>query len=144
MKFVLSIAAALTALPAIACSSLHQPTDAELFAKATAVFRARVTETKLAKFANPAKPSEVEEVVEARYEIREIFKGTPSSTGVVRDLPFGPGNCSLGLMAGTEYVFYPDSNGLVLIFSGSFGFLNSEGTDVKPRLEALRALASSR
>ena len=89
------------------------------------------------------KPGEQTEVVEANYEVKEVFKGTPPASGIVRDFPFGPGNCSLGLLPGVEYVFYPDENNFVLIFSGSFGFINAEGNDVKPRLEALRQQASA-
>ncbi|WP_130300805.1 MULTISPECIES: hypothetical protein [unclassified Duganella] len=144
MRNYLLFALAILSLPALACSSLKQPTDEELFANAKSVFRARVVETRLGKLVNPSNPSEVVEVVEAKYEIREIFKGAPAAAGVVRDLPFGPGNCSLGLLAGMEYVFYPDANNLVLTFSGSFGYLNAEGTDVKPRFEALRKLVASK
>jgi hypothetical protein len=144
MKTIFAILSMFLSVQAMACSSLSHPTDSELFAGAKAVFRARVTEAKLAKFANPYNPSEVVEVVEAKYEIREVYKGTPSASGVVRDLPFGPGNCSLGLMPGMEYVFYPDKNDMVLIFSGSFGYFNADGTEVKPKLEALRTLSGSK
>ena len=87
------------------------------------------------------KPSEQAEVMEAKYEVKEVFKGAPPALGVVRDFPFAPGNCSLGLLPGMEYIFYPDGNNFVLTFSGSFGFINAEGNDVKPRLEALRKQA---
>jgi hypothetical protein len=143
MKHIVpGLAALLVASSAAACSSLKHPSAEELFAKATSVFRARVTEARLATFANPMKSAERVEVVEARYEITEVFKGNPSPSGVVRDLPFGPGNCSLGLLPGTEYVFFPGENDFVLIYSGSFAFFNAEGSEVKPQFEALRKLGA--
>ncbi len=64
--------------------------------------------------------------VEGRYTLIEVLKGTPPAKGVVDDLPFGPGNCSLGLMPGWDYVFFvkhdarhPDYR-WVGMFSGSF------------------------
>lgn len=121
-----------------ACSSSVKLTDEELFVKARPVFRARVTETKVAQFSNPENLSEVTEVVEAKFEVREIYKGSPPPSSIVRDVPYGIGNCSLGLLAGVEYVFFPGDHDLVLIYSGSFGLLNPEGKDVKPRLDELR------
>jgi hypothetical protein len=138
---VLALVASFAASSASACSSLSQPTSEELFAKANSVFRARITEAKLAKFANPLRPGEQVDVVEAKFEVKEVFKGTPP--GLVRDFPFGPGNCSLGLLPGVEYVFFPGENGFVLILSGSFAFVNAEGNDVRPHLEALRRQGSS-
>ena len=141
------IAAALVTLllasSAAACSSLKQPSSEELFAHAISVFRARVVEARLAKFPNPLKPVEQVEVVEAKFEIKEVLKGTPPASGVVRDLPFAPGNCSLGLLPGMEYVFFPDASGFVLLPGGSFGYINAEGSEVKSHLEALRKLAGA-
>lgn len=128
---------------ASACS-FKQRSDEQLFAAATSVFRARVTEVKLASLADPANPSgRAVEVVEARYEVKEILKGAAPSAGIVRDLPFGPGNCSLGLIPGLEYVFFPGEHEMVLVPSGSFAYFNEEGSEVKPRLEALRKLAAA-
>src|SRR5262249_36079998 len=130
----------LACLPATACSSLRTPSTAELFAAASSVFRARITETKLAVLQHVGQSTEV---VEARFEVREVIKGTPPASGIVRDLPFSPGNCSLGLMAGMEYVLLPGEYDLVLLPSGSFGYFNVEGTAVQSRLRELRALAAT-
>jgi hypothetical protein len=133
----------LFARPAMACSSLKQPTDQELFANAASVFRARVTEVKLASLVDPEQPSRTVEVVEARYEVKEVFKGAPPASGIVRDLPYGPGNCSLGLLPGMEYVFFPGKYEMVLLFSGSFAFFNAEAKEIKQRLEELRGRAGA-
>lgn len=140
--FVSALFALLIASSAAACSLLKRHTNEELFGKASSAFRARITEAKLVSFANPMNPAERVEVVEAKYEVREVFKGTPPASGIVRDLPFGPGNCSLGLLPGTEYVLFPSENDFVLIYTGSFGFFNAEGSEVKPRLDTLRKLAA--
>jgi hypothetical protein len=121
-----------------ACSSSKKYTDKELFIKANSVFRARIVETKIVQFRNPDNLSEVGEVVEAKFEIKEIFKGAPPRSGIVRDIPYGIGNCSLGLLAGVEYVFFPGENDSVLLLSGSFGFINPDAPEMKRRLDELR------
>lgn len=139
MKIAAIVALCLfAAANATACSTANPPTERQLFARATSVFRARVTEAKLSRLANPENTAEQIEIVEARYEVKEVFRGTPPSSGFVRDLPFGPGNCSLGVLPGMEYVFFPGEHDFVLIYSGSFGYFNPEDSEVKQRLEALR------
>ena len=124
-----------------ACT-FKQRTDEELVAQSQNIFRAKVTEVKLALLRDPANTTATVEVVEARYEVKEVLKGAPPSSGVVRDLPFGPGNCGLTLLPGLEYVFFPGEHDMVLAPSGSFGYFNGEGTSVAPRLEAIRKFAS--
>jgi hypothetical protein len=121
-----------------ACSSSKKYTNEELFTKANSVFRARVVETKIVQFRNPDNLSGVGEVVEAKFEVKEVFKGEPPRSGIVRDIPYGIGNCSLGLLAGVEYVFFPGENDSVLLLSGSFGFENPDGKEIKKRLDELR------
>ncbi len=70
-----------------ACSSSTKYTDEELFTKAKSVFRARVIETKIVQFRNPDNLSEAGEVVEAKFDVREVFKGEPPRSGIVRDIP---------------------------------------------------------
>lgn len=130
-----------TAAPTLACSFTPQPLEVH-FAKSKNVFRARVIETKLAGLQNPENPLERTEVIEAKFEVKEIFKGGTTASGVVRDVPFMPGNCGLGLVPGMEYVFFPGEYDLVLAPDGSFGFLDANGTDVRPKLEQLRVLAA--
>lgn len=125
---------------AAACSTINSPTEHLLFSRAKSVFRAQVTEVKLSHLANPENPAEQVEVVEARYILKEAFRGNPPSTGFVRDLPYGPGNCSLGVLPGVEYVFFPGEHDFVLTYSGSFGYFNSEDREVKQHLEALRQM----
>jgi hypothetical protein len=144
MKTIAIVALCLSATAnAEACSTSNPPTEQELFSRATSVFRARVTEARLSRLANPANPAEQVDVVEARYEVKEVFRGTPPSAGFVRDLPFGPGNCSLGVLPGMEYVFFPGEHDLVLIYSGSFGYFNPDGSEVKQHLEALRHMSAT-
>jgi hypothetical protein len=136
-NFLFSIVLFLVSPFSEACSS-PQLTDEELFLKARTVFRARVIETKVAKFSNPSNPLEVAEVVEAKIEVREIYKGEPPSSGIVREFPFGIGGCSLGLLAGVEYVFFPTDYDFVFFSNGSFGFENPEAKGMKKRLDELR------
>src|SRR5690348_1685023 len=116
---------------AMACQWKQRPTE-EIVAGAKSIFRARVTEVKLLA----PRPTALErypkglDAVEARYEILETFKGEPPAAGTVRDFMFAPGNCSLGLFPGWEYIFIPDSDGMVLLPSGSFGYFNREAKAV--------------
>jgi len=124
-----------------ACS-FERRTDEQLVAQSKVIFRARITEVRLATMPNPDKPSVQLEVVEGKFELKEILKGTPPISGFVRDMPFGPGNCNLPLLPGVEYIFFPEENDFVWTPSGSFGFINSEGTAVQPRLVTLRSLVA--
>lgn len=115
LSLAFGIVLALAAPPADACSRRTHPTDAELFSEAKHVFVARVVSTQLKRMRG--RECEAEdlddddcEYVEARYEIAESLKGSPERRGKVRDLVFGPGNCSLGLLTGFFYVFYLDSD----------------------------------
>ena len=125
----------------LGCSVLEPISDETHFGKATAVFLARVVRTEAR-----AKPerwgSQDVLVVEGTYKLVEVFKGQPKDEDIVLDLVFGPGNCSLGLMAGLHYLFfiYGDDR-FVLWPRGSRGYVNLEGTKVKPELEKFRALA---
>lgn len=58
-------------------------------------------------------------------------------------MTFWPGNCGLGLMTGIEYVIFQLGEPLEFasFCTGSFGFFNAEGTEVKPDLDRLRELA---
>lgn len=142
MKRQVLLASLLLALPSVfACSFRPQPLET-YFEKSKNVFRARVIETKLAMLVNPENPSERNEVIEAKFEVKEIFKGGVTESGVVRDVPFMPGNCGLGLVPGMEYVFFPGEHDLVLAPDGSFGFINADGNDVRPKLELLRTLSA--
>ena len=46
-----------------------------------------------------------EPVIQGDFRLLESLKGNVPATGHVYDLPLGLGNCSLGLMAGWDYVF---------------------------------------
>ena len=83
------------------------------------------------------------EVILATYQLVESYKGDLPRKGKVKELPFGPGNCMVGLMTGLEYVIYLEEHDFVTLPSGSWGFFNSEGKDVAPKLEKLKGLAEN-
>lgn len=127
-------------LVAAACQFEHH-TQEEVFARAKSVFRARVVEVRLAKFANPFKPGEQTDIVEGRFEVEETYKGTPPASGIVRDFVLLPGNCSLGLFPGWDYVFVPDEQGFVLLPSQSVAFFNPDAPEPKEAIDLYRAMA---
>lgn len=85
------------------------------------------------------------QAVEGRYTLIKTLKGQPAQQGTVNDLPFAPGNCSLGLMPGWDYVFFINRDPLnpgyhwVGMFSGSFalGPYRSAG-EQEPELQQLQ------
>jgi hypothetical protein len=139
--YIIAILLLIASNISFACQ-FKERSDAQLIADAKTVFRAKVTEVKLVVFAPPDYPGQKDEIVEARYEIKEVLKGVPPSSGIIRDLPFGPGNCSLGLYPGIEYVFFPGQYDMVLTPTGSFGYFTEQGS-VAPRLKELRKLATA-
>jgi hypothetical protein len=93
--------------------------DETLFGSADTVFMAKVTNTRLVKYADMAEskvPSlnmksgtfgpEAADIVEAEFTVTEVFKKGSGQVELVRDLPFGFGNCSIGLMSGMTYIFF--------------------------------------
>ena len=122
-----------------ACS-FPERSDLEKFEDADRVFRAKIVATELAteKIAG-----DVGEIVKVTYLLLESYKGNSPKNGVVRELPFGPGNCMIGLMTGAEYVIYIDNEyNFVTLSSGSWGYVNASGTEVAPRIVKLRELSN--
>lgn len=133
--------------PVDACSRIGgAPRLAEMVSTADEKFIARVVSAK-EKFLRDQ--DEVEPYIEARYRLIETLKGHPRKTGIVQDLPFGPGNCSLGLMVGWDYLFMiQGSSSEVLkrwvgMYSGSFplGPYRDEDSESQERdLDELRTI----
>jgi len=145
MRIVIGVASFFVAASAMACSWKERPIS-EVLAEAKSVFRARVTEVKLVNSGpvpQTARPKPIP-VVEARYELLETFKGEPPPSGVVRDFMLAPGNCSLGLFPGWEYIFIPGKDDMVILPTGSFGYFNPDGETVKPRIEEIRKLSETK
>jgi hypothetical protein len=130
---------------AIACSSTEPPPNTEQrFAEASAVFVARIVRTDEAKLVYGG---ETHAIVEGTFRPIEVLKGQPPADGKVRSLVYGPGNCTIPLLAGWDYVFFlvpGDGHNFVGWPNGSFGTFNIEGTEPKRILEELRKLSKAR
>ena len=73
------------------------------FEKATSVFHAKITESKLVQMAHPNDPEKLEDVVRIKYEVIEEFKGSPPNYLVAPILDF----CGYGsLIPGFDYIIY--------------------------------------
>lgn len=142
---------AVASVQAVACSRAGGPPALEdTIRDADEIFIARLNsaaETQLpAPSAVPASDGDELLAVEGRYTLIKALKGQPASHGTVNDLPFAPGNCSLGLMPGWDYVFFIKRDPLnpghrwVGMFSGSFalGPYRSSGEE-EPELQQLQA-----
>lgn len=126
--------------PACLCCSFPEQSDLERFNNARAVFHAKIIGTELGVETHDGNETEV---VFVTYKLIESFKGTQESTGIVKEIPFSPGNCMLGLLTGLEYIIYLEEHDFVTIPSGSWGFFNRKGNHVAPKLKELRELANN-
>ncbi|MFK8067538.1 MAG: hypothetical protein AB8D52_04765 [Gammaproteobacteria bacterium] len=77
-----------------------------LFNDADAVFLAEVTDTKLKKVKLSKHRDELDDIIEAKFTVIEVLKKSTYEVDIVRDLSFGVGNCSIGLISGMEYIFF--------------------------------------
>src|SRR5262245_22220737 len=132
---------------ASACSPVDRdPTTEQLFAKATTVFVAHIVHTEESQIVFLGN---TESVIEATFRTIEVLKGRPPEDGKVRSLVYGPGNCTIPILAGWDFVFFlrqdasiDDHHNLVWWPTGSFGTFNLEGTEPKRILQELRNLAN--
>ena len=86
---------------------------------------------------------DIPEYVRVSFEVTEVFKGESNIPTHLYEMTFSPGNCGLGLMTGIEYVIFLTGEPVEFasFCSGSFGFIDAEGTEIKPDLDRLRELA---
>src|SRR5262249_47367517 len=89
---------------AMACSSIEPVSDERSFANASAVFVGHVLRTEETQSPDP-QPADhaTTRMVEATVRTIEVLKGQPPADGKVRSLVYGPGNCSVALLAGVDY-----------------------------------------
>lgn len=88
--------------------------------------------TTLSAFANSA--------VVATSRTIEILKGRPPADGKVMSPAYGPGNCSVPLLAGSTYLFFLYDDNVVLLLGGSELFWNLDGIEPQKILSELRDL----
>ncbi|MEM8815045.1 MAG: hypothetical protein AAGE85_04420 [Pseudomonadota bacterium] len=156
---LLAIAVFLASPAALSCTCDGGSID-ENYAESVAAFRIRVTATELRPtseldFSRLAGEDDIgddelaeflediAEYVRVSFEVIEVFKGESNVPPYLHEMTFSPGNCGLGLMTSVEYVIFLSGEPIEFasFCSGSFGFINAEGADVKPNLERLRELA---
>jgi len=122
-----------------ACSVSNEPTVEEQFDDAAHVALVRIVSTQLVPY-DLGDEDWIEELVEAKYEVIEEFKGSHDPP-IARELVFGPGNCMMGFATGNKYLLFLSEPGRIAGWpGGSILVFNIEGTEVIPLLEELRAL----
>ena len=123
IRYIFLCALALVGTTADACSRKGgNPSLDESLADADEVFLARLVSATEKSYRDGA---ELESYIEGSYRLIEALKGKPARSGIVHDVPFGPGSCSLGLMVGWDYLFVVKRGEKPLsrwvgMFSGSF------------------------
>ena len=119
-----------------ACSVSKEPALSEKFAAAGGVALVKIISTRL--IVDNSKKDEWErETVEATYEVLEAFKGDHSRP-VIREMVFGPGNCTVPLLTGNMYfLFIQKENGTINWTTRSEMIWNIDGDNVKPILAEL-------
>ncbi len=157
---LLAIVAVFISPDALSCSCDISTID-ENFEESVAVFRIRVTATELRPtseldFSGLARQDnisdeeiaefveDIPEYVRVSFEVTEVFKGEDDIPSNLYEMTFSPGNCGLGLMTSVEYVIFLSGEPVEFasFCSGSFGFINAEGTEIKPDLDRLRELTT--
>jgi hypothetical protein len=114
-----------------------EPTDRDFYKAAKLVLSAHVTKVEEMV---PAGDGDGGLIVGTLRPI-EVFKGKLPQEFTVRSEVFLPGNCTLPLMAGSDYVFFLDGkDNFVQWATGSRSYFNIDGTEVRKELEAIRAL----
>ena len=141
IQFFLVLLFLLVTNTAYCCSVLREPTTVEKFEQADHVVIAKITSTRLV-LNEEAEDEYDREFVEATYEVIEQLKGD-SSPPIARELVYGPGNCMMGLLTGSYYVFFLEGEERFAGWpGGSFMTWNLEATQVVPVLEELRKLSA--
>jgi hypothetical protein len=141
MKHTLWVWAGLLAPLSATAYQFEHHSQEDVFARAKSVFRARIVEVRLSKFSDPSRLAGQLDVVEGRFEVEEVYKGSPPTSGIVRDFVLLPGNCSLGLFPGWQYVFVPDEQDFVLTPTQSIAFFNPDAPEPKEAIGLYRAMA---
>jgi hypothetical protein len=140
IRYMLALTGICAALStANACSSLEpEPTDEQLFAKASAVFVAHIVRTEETEglFGQSH-----EKLVEATFDVMEALKGDPPSDRKIKSFVYGPGNCSVPLLAGIDYLILLREGNWVLFPYGSQAFSSLQSTEAKQVLAVFRGFA---
>jgi hypothetical protein len=80
-------------------------------------------------------------ILKVKFNLLENIKGAPPVDETVFSLSYGPGNCTIPMMVGWDYVFFDNSNTNHLITSldGSTPFLNVSTPPAQALLTELRS-----
>lgn len=160
MRVALVVIVAVFLTPSAQACSCKVGTIEEQFEKATAVFRILVTGTELRPTSDILESGllpdgelsdediaeileEMPKYVRVSFTLIETYKSESSIPDHLLEMTFAPGNCGLGLVAGVEYVIFSGGDAIefATYCTGSFGFFNADGAEIKPDLDRLRELA---
>lgn len=118
--------------PVSACSMPNPPTDADLFAKASTVFVARIVRAEEVEMQYPSSHGKALPGVEASFRLFETLKGQPPADGKVRGpIPF---MCMMPLMVAVDYVIFLNDGDNFIVWA-----LDKGTRPVPPDLQKLGA-----
>jgi hypothetical protein len=113
--FVVSILL-LTICEANACSWDRTVSRDQLFAQATSVFIGHIVQTKEVE---DSIDGQRQMIVEGVVGVVEMLKGPPPADGKIRSRIYGPGNCTIPILAGTDYLLFIHQDNLISYPGGS-------------------------
>ncbi len=117
----------------------------EQFAHATSVFIGHIVQTKEIEDTIDGQP---EMIIEGTFRVVEMLKGSPPANGKIKSRVYGPGNCTIPIMAGTDYLLFIHEDSLVSFVSGSGVLLTLnevlQDNETKQLLQVLRQLRDQR
>jgi hypothetical protein len=127
---------------ATACEQARPDSDAQHFAEASAVFVGHIFRTEEYDGIDPL-DGQRRLMVAADVRPIEVLKGTPPADGKVKSGVFMPGNCSVPLFVGYDYILFLYKDDFLVFGDGSDIFDHDRPED-EERLKTLRTLAKNK
>ena len=122
---------------AYACSC-KKSTVTQKYEKSSKVFIAHITSTEEIVNDKSNENDFNKRYIKATYNVKEVFKGSPINGGSVTDRVYRGANCSVGIMAGLDYVIFQYSSNEISVCNGTTYYGSEHSEKVVRTLKMLR------
>jgi hypothetical protein len=130
---------------ASACSWDRTVSHEQLFAQATSVFIGHIVRTAEVE---ASFDGQRETIIEGAVRVVEVLKGPPPADGKIRSRIWGPGNCTIPIMAGIDYLLFVYEDNFISLPGGSTPLPSLkedlQDNETKRLLRSLRQLRDGR